>query len=166
MSTSTDEIVTRYDTLDGNTATTADDDDAAPAAAAADEHERQADELANLEERLEQLRERDWAAHGEALKASVEAAASRLKGLRVPVVVTVDLQTFRPAGDRGGDSWGPAERLLDRAIPATVGPRSTACRDPTPAAASGRRTRPVGGSCPPGPAGAVVLVLTAALEAE
>lgn len=111
------EIAARYDALGIPTASTP--EGAALLAPATDEQEPQADELADLEERLEQQRERDWAAYGEALKAAVEAAAGRLEGLRVSVVVTVDLQTFRRAEDRGGDSWGPAERLLDQAIQVT-----------------------------------------------
>lgn len=111
------EVAGRYDAIGILTATTP--EAAALLALFTDEQERWADELADLEERLEQQREQDWAAYGRALKANVEAAVGRLEGLRVPVVVTVDLTTFRGAGDRGGDSWGVAERVLDQALQAT-----------------------------------------------
>lgn len=59
------------------------------------EQDRQAEAIDRLEEALERQRERDWAAYGEALKAHVEAAAAQASGLTVPVVVSVDLETFR-----------------------------------------------------------------------
>ena len=58
-----------------------------------EEQERQLDGLSDLEERLEQLRVRDYAEFGQALKAGVEAAAAR-RELHVPVVVVVDLDSF------------------------------------------------------------------------
>lgn len=83
------------------------------------EQERQAAEIADLEERLEQLRERDWAEYGQTLKANVEAAAQRREGLRVPVVVTVDLDTFRSPGGAEDTAWGIVEQLRIEAIEAT-----------------------------------------------
>ena len=86
-----------------------------------DEQEAQLDALAELEEQVEQLREKDWAAYGQALKANVEAAAGRVEGLTVPVVVNVDLTTYR-ASREYGDSYGLVERILEEAITATPPP--------------------------------------------
>lgn len=86
---------------------------------ASEEQERQADEIAELEERLEQQRLQDWAAYGQALQAAVEAEAARLTGLTVPVVVRVDLDTFRRSDDRDVVTCGLAERLRDAAIQVT-----------------------------------------------
>ena len=86
---------------------------------ASEEQERQADEIAELEERLEQQRFQDWAAYGQALQAAVEAEAARLTGLTVPVVVRVDLDTFRRGDERGGVTSGLADRLRDTAIQVT-----------------------------------------------
>lgn len=110
------EIARRYDANGIPTAATP--EPAALFRAATNKQERQVDELADLEERLEQQRERDWAGYGQALKANVEAGAARLPGLRVPVVVTVHLTTFRRSEDRQGEGSGVAERVLDEAIKA------------------------------------------------
>ncbi|MCL6550192.1 MAG: hypothetical protein K6T37_04135 [Acidothermus cellulolyticus] len=84
------------------------------------EREQRYDELANLEQQLEEQRQADWAAYWEAVKTNVQAAASRVDGLRVPVEVVVDLASFRPDSERG-DAWrcDLAEQLLDDAIAAT-----------------------------------------------
>jgi hypothetical protein len=89
---------------------------------ASEEQERQADEIADLEERLEQQRLQDWAAYGQALQAAVEAEAARLPGLTVPVVVRVALGTFRRGDDRDVVTCGLAERLRDTAIQVTSVP--------------------------------------------
>jgi hypothetical protein len=89
---------------------------------ASEKQERQADEIAELEERLEQQRLQDWAAYGQALLAAVEAEAARLPGLTVPVVVRLDLDTFRRADERGGESWGLADRLREAATQVTALP--------------------------------------------
>ena len=92
-----------------------------PPAVPTEDQERRLDELADLEERLEQQRLREWAAYGDALKAHIEAAAAGLTGLSVPVVVTVDLHTW-PASDTW---WGEPElpcRLRAQAIEATLAP--------------------------------------------
>lgn len=84
-------------------------------------YERLVDEVAELEEQLEQQRLADWAAYGAALKANVEAAAARRPGLTVPVVVNVDLATFRrqrPDLER----WGLSDQLVAEAIDATAMP--------------------------------------------
>jgi hypothetical protein len=86
---------------------------------ASEEQERQANEITELEGRLEQQRLEDWAAYGQALQAAVEAAAARLTGLTVPVVVRVDLDTFRRSDDRDVVTCGLAERLRDTAIQVT-----------------------------------------------
>lgn len=112
------EIAGRYDAIGLPTAAPL--QGAATRAAGTHDHEHQADELAELEDRLEQQRERDWAEYGQALKANVEGAAARLPGLRVPVVVTVDLDTFRVAAGHQDDIWrGVAVRVLEQAIEAT-----------------------------------------------
>lgn len=85
-----------------------------------DEQERRADELADLEDRLEQLRQQDWAAYGQNLKTAVETAARRRPDLRVPVVVNVDLDGFRPGKDRCSSwTWDIAEQLCTEAIDQT-----------------------------------------------
>jgi hypothetical protein len=82
------------------------------------EQNRQADEIAHLEQELERQRERDWAAYGQALKAHVEATAAQTSGLNVPVVVNLDLETFR-AVHRETEDWGIAEQWSTAAISAT-----------------------------------------------
>lgn len=101
--------------------------DSAPAVAggepATEEQERQADQLADLEERLDRLREQDWTTYGENLKAAVEAAARRRPGLRVPVIVNIDLNTYRPSGERPSLwTWGLGDQLLEEAITNTPTP--------------------------------------------
>lgn len=115
------ELYRRYVAIGIPTATTPEAD--VVLTPATDEQERQCDELADLEERLEQQRERDWAAYGQALKANVEAAAASLPGLQVPVVVvTVDLDTWCVPD---GDCW-VADRLRAQAIRATPAPAGPA----------------------------------------
>jgi hypothetical protein len=65
-------------------------------AVAAGQDEAQLDAIADLEERLEQQREQDWADYGAALKAAVEQAAAQVDGLRVLVTVNVRLEGSRP----------------------------------------------------------------------
>lgn len=70
------------------------------------------DALSDLEERLEQQRLRDWQEYGDQLKSTIEAAS--LPGLTVPVVVTVDVETFRSYDEQ--TQPGPVEeQLLDSA---------------------------------------------------
>lgn len=85
--------------------------------------EQQLDQLAELEERLEAQRLRDWAEYGAALKTGIEAAARRRQGLRVPVVVNVDLETFRVDG--GDRISGLDGQLLEEAIKCTPLPGTT-----------------------------------------
>lgn len=85
--------------------------------------EQQHDQLADLEDRLESQRLRDWAEYGQALKTHIEAVASRQQGLRVPVVVNVDVETFRVDG--GDRSSGLEGQLLQEAIAATPLPGNT-----------------------------------------
>lgn len=79
--------------------------------------EQQLDELADLEERLEAQRLQDWAEYGQALKTGIEAAARWRPGLRVPVVVNLDVETFRADGD--DRSSGLEGQLLQEAIMST-----------------------------------------------
>lgn len=90
---------------------------------ATDKQDRQADQLADLEERLDHLREQDWTTYGQNLKAAVEAAARRRPGLRVPLVVNVDTDTYRPSGERPSVwTWGLVDQLLEEAIANTPTP--------------------------------------------
>lgn len=88
-----------------------------------DEQEQQVDELAELEERLESQRQRDWTEYGQVLRTHIEAAAGRRPELRVPVVVQVDVDPFR--ADGGDRSAGVEGQLLQEAIMATPLPGST-----------------------------------------
>lgn len=85
--------------------------------------EQQLDELAALEERLEAQRLLDWAEYGQALKTGIEAAARRRQGLRVPVVVNLDIETFRAEG--GDRSSGLEGQLLQEALMSTPLPGDT-----------------------------------------
>lgn len=88
---------------------------------ATEEQERQAEAINELEEALERLRLQDYAAYGAALRAHIEDAATRQDGLRVPVVVNVDLETFRQDPEEDGAPYRvtAAVRLLDGAVAAT-----------------------------------------------
>jgi hypothetical protein len=85
--------------------------------------EQQLDQLADLEERLEAQRLQDWAEYGQALKTGIEAAAGRRPGLRVPVVVNLDVETFR--ADGGDPGSGLEGQLLQEAIMSTPLPGNT-----------------------------------------
>jgi len=60
------------------------------------EQQRHLDLIVDLEERVEQLRQRDWEAYGSDLKAAVEAAARRRTGMQVPTIVTIHLDHSAP----------------------------------------------------------------------
>lgn len=83
-----------------------------------EQQEQLADELGDLQERLEDQQDADWAAYGAALADAVRAAAARWPGLTVPVEVRVDLETIRPPSIGGGLHWGLTEQLLTEAIAA------------------------------------------------
>ncbi len=83
------------------------------------EQDMQADEIDHLDEALERQREQDWAEYGQALKAHIEATAAQTAGLTVPVVVNIDLETFRTVEDETDDWWGTAERWTTAAISET-----------------------------------------------
>jgi hypothetical protein len=87
-----------------------------------DEQEQLAEQLFDLQERLEDQREADAAAYGAALADAIRAAAARQPGLTVPVDVRIDLDTIRPPGGGGGLWWGLADELLAQAIAATPVP--------------------------------------------
>jgi len=94
--------------------------------------EQQLDETADLEERLEAQRLRDWTEYGQALKTGIEAAARRRPGLRVPVIVKLDVETFRADGcDRssGLESQLLQEAILSRPLPGNTLPLQD---DPAP----------------------------------
>lgn len=89
--------------------------------ATAPDQEEQLDVIAEEEERLEQQRERAWAAYGVALLIHIHAAAAGRPGLSVPVQVDVDLRTFRSPSELD-EAWGIAEELLDGAVAAVPVP--------------------------------------------
>jgi hypothetical protein len=80
------------------------------------------DRFGKLEDRLEELRQADWACYGHDLKASVRAAAAALPGLAVPVLVNLHLDQARHAAAPPADGermWTLADELLTHAIAAT-----------------------------------------------
>lgn len=85
-------------------------------------YERHVDMLAGLADRLQEQRIADWTAWGEALAEAVKAAAARrLPGLRVPVNVVVDVETWR--ADRQEPYWPDLEwELTGEALAATPAP--------------------------------------------
>jgi len=92
-------------------------------AAATPEQERGCEQIAEFQDRLEQQRQQDWASYGAALAAHIEAQVARIEGLRVPVVIHVDVDLVPTAGPPG--TWGSGvgeslpERLLNAAVRAT-----------------------------------------------
>jgi hypothetical protein len=86
---------------------------------ATQEQERQADSVAELEERLERQRLEDWAAYGRALQAAVEAEAARLPNLTVPVVVRVQQETSGAADEQSGATSELIDHLLTVAVQVT-----------------------------------------------
>jgi hypothetical protein len=88
------------------------------------EQERRLDELTELEERLETQRLRDWTEYGQALKTQIEAAAGRRQLLRVPVVVHVDVETFRADAGRCGalQNHLVQEAIMNTPLPGTTQP--------------------------------------------
>lgn len=85
-------------------------------------YERHVDLLAELADRLEAQRLADWTAWGEGLAEAVKAAAARrMPGLRVPVEVVVDVETWR--SDREEPYWPDLEwELTGEALGATPAP--------------------------------------------
>jgi hypothetical protein len=87
------------------------------------EQERHLEGIAALEEQLEEQRQQDWAAYGAALKTYIEAQVPQVEGLRVPVLVSVDLEAVVAYGASGtrGSGWGDplADSLLRAAVDAT-----------------------------------------------
>lgn len=71
--------------------------------------------ITDLEEQLEEQRDREWTAYGNALKTHIEADA-RARGLVAPLEVVIDLRTF-PAP--AADWWTLEARLVDEAVMAT-----------------------------------------------
>lgn len=86
---------------------------------ATEEQERQADRIADLEERLEQQRLEDWASYGRALQGAIEAEAARLPGLTVPVIVRVQQESPRRTDGQTGAPCGLIDQLLTVAIQVT-----------------------------------------------
>ena len=92
-------------------------------AVATPEQEHGLEQIAELEDRLEQQRLQDWAAYGAALTAHIEAQVAQIEGLRVPVAVHVAVDPAPAAGPP--DTWSSEdgeslpERLLHAAVRAT-----------------------------------------------
>jgi hypothetical protein len=85
------------------------------------EREREAVDL--LADQLDELQHRDWAEYGQNLAANIRAAADSRDGLRVPVVISVDLTTGgRGTTDDPDRPWTVADELLAEAIFATPRP--------------------------------------------
>lgn len=92
-------------------------------AAATPEQENRCEQIAELEDRLEQQRHQDWVAYGAALVTHIQAEVIQIEGLRVPVVVNVDIDPVPATSPTG--TWGRGmgesipERLLHAAVDAT-----------------------------------------------
>lgn len=87
-----------------------------------DEQDRSSDRFDDLDERLEEQRIAELRAYGEDLKAKVIAAAAQLEGLTVPVEVTIDVDTFRPATSSWGNYDTVEGRLVTNAVNDTPTP--------------------------------------------
>jgi hypothetical protein len=92
-------------------------------ATATPEQEHGCQQIAELQDRLEQQRQQDWVAYGAALATHIQAQVTQIEGLRVPVVVHVEVDPD-PASSQTG-TWGSGvgeslpERLLNAAVEAT-----------------------------------------------
>ena len=73
------------------------------------------DHLTTMEDDLQTLMDTEWAAYGEAFKASVLAELDRepLPGLRVPVEFDIDARTWQPLPAWDEPVLGPLARLYD-----------------------------------------------------
>lgn len=87
------------------------------------ERDARHDSFGEVGERLEAQRLREWAAYGAGLRSRVQALASALPGLEVPVEVAVDVTTYRrPAEQREGLRDSLESRLIDSAVMDTPTP--------------------------------------------
>lgn len=92
-------------------------------ATATPEQEHGCEQIAELEDRLEQQRRQDWVAYGAALAAHIRAEVTQIEGLRVPVHVDVAVDPVPATSPTG--TWGSGvgesipERLLNAAVQAT-----------------------------------------------
>ncbi|MDQ3383544.1 MAG: hypothetical protein M3519_07160 [Actinomycetota bacterium] len=92
-------------------------------ATATPEQEHGCEQIAELEDRLEQQRRQDWVAFGAALAAHIQAEVRQIEGLRVPVHVNVAVDPVPATSPTG--TWGSGageclpERLLNAAAQAT-----------------------------------------------
>ncbi len=112
------ELVRRYDAIGIPTATTA--EAAHDLEPATEEQERQAETVGELEDRLEQQRAADWTGYGQALSGNLQNAFLLRPGLRVPVIVRVDVENW-PTDEaaQGRPCSGIAQELLSEAMEAT-----------------------------------------------
>ena len=79
------------------------------------DQERELERLADLRDRLDRLQEAEWAAYGEAFKASVVAELARepLAGLKVPVEFDIHARLWQTTTTLEGVCWGPLARLYE-----------------------------------------------------
>jgi hypothetical protein len=77
--------------------------------------EAELDRLAQMEDDLQTLMDREWAAYGEAFKHSVLAELERepLPGLGVPIEFDIDVRTWQPLAPSDDPVLGPLARLYD-----------------------------------------------------
>jgi hypothetical protein len=84
------------------------------------EHRQRRDRPGWLEDRPEHQRQQDWVAYGAALATHIRAQVARIEGLRVPVVVHVDVDLVPAAGPSGTGGSGMGESLPERLLQAAV----------------------------------------------
>ena len=89
-------------------------------AVATPDQEHGSEQIAELEDRLEHQRQQDWVAYGAALATHIRAQVARIEGLRVPVVVHVDVDLVPAAGPSGTGGSGMGESLPERLLQAAV----------------------------------------------
>jgi hypothetical protein len=89
-------------------------------ATATPEQEHGCQQIAELQDRLEQQRHQDWVAYGAALATHIQAQVTRIEGLRVPVVVHVDVDPDPASSQTGTWDSGVGESLPERLLNAAV----------------------------------------------
>lgn len=82
--------------------------------------EQQLDEIASLEDQLEQHRQQDWAAYGTALKTHIETQIPHIEGLRVPVLINVQSEAVPVNSASGAGGSGLGEPLVDSLLNAAI----------------------------------------------
>jgi hypothetical protein len=111
-------------------------------ATASPEQEHGCEQIAELEDRLEQQRRQDWVAYGAALAAHIEAEVTQLEGLRVPVVVNVAVDPVPATSATGTWGSGVGESLPERLLHAAVEAPRSLVMDAPPSSVSNRTAEP------------------------